>query len=322
MPIIKSSYTPPFYFKNTHFNTIYKTLFIKGQIAYHRERIPTPDNDFLDLDFSTVGSKTLVIAMHGLEGSSQSKYIVSVVNYLNSKAIDCLAANFRGCSGEDNLQLYSYNSGKTDDVNAIIYHVLNKYSYTNILLLGYSMGGNITLKYMGETQNIPSEIKGAVAISTPCNLEGSSLALSKWENRIYLKRFLRSLKSKSLQKLKKFPHNILNKEAILKANNFMEFDNAVTAPVFGFKNAQDYYTQSSSIHFIPTIQKPTLLINALDDTFLSENCYPFALANKHAYLSLETPTYGGHVGFNTALGKTKLYWSEHRIFEFIQHIIS
>lgn len=322
MPVITSTYKPPLLFKNTHLNTVYKTLFYKNDIHYTRTRITTDDDDFLDLDFSLVGSKTLVVAMHGLEGSATSKYMISACNFLNTQNIDCVAVNFRGCSGEDNQQLYSYNSGKTDDVGRIIDYLLNNYDYENIVLLGYSMGGNITLKYLGEHEFIPSFIKGAVTISVPCDLEGSSNALIRWENSLYIQRFLRTLKKKSVEKIAKFPQNQLNKEAILSAKTFTDFDNAVTAPLGGFKNAKDYWTQSSSKQFLPNIQKPTLIVSALDDTFLSESCFPFMEASANEHLFLETPKYGGHVGFNTAIvGKDDL-WSEKRIYKFIQHIIS
>ncbi|WP_456460943.1 YheT family hydrolase [Lutibacter sp.] len=323
MPIVKSTYQPPLLFKNNHFNTIYKTLFFKNNIIYKRKRISTPDNDFLDLDFSIVGSNTLVIAMHGLEGSSRSHYLVSVINYLNSKKIDCVALNFRGCSGEDNNQLYSYNSGKTDDLSTVLNFILKHYSYKNIVLLGYSMGGNITLKYMGETNNkIPSEIKGAVAISVPCDLEGSSDALAKWDNTVYIQRFLKTLKKKTFIKLKKFPNNNIDKAAVLNAKTFEDFDNAVTAPLFQFKNAKDYWNKCSSKPFIPHINKPTLLISALDDSFLNESCYPIEEAENHKYLIFEMPKYGGHVGFNTSYLGKDLLWSEKRISNYIEHIIS
>lgn len=322
MPIISSTYKPPFLFKNTHINTVYKTLFFRDEVPYVRKRIETPDQDFLDLDFSLVPSKTLVIAMHGLEGSSNSKYILSLVNHLNNNNIACVAVNFRGCSGENNKHIQSYHSGKTDDVTTIINYILSNYSYKNLILVGYSMGGNITLKYLGESTIIPSEIKGGIAISAPCDLEGSSNALSKWENTIYMQRFLKTLKKKSLEKIKLFPESNLNKQAILNAKNFADFDAAVTAPLFGFKNAKDYWSQSSSNPFLATIKLPSLIINALDDTFLSESCFPFKTAKQHKLLTLETPTYGGHVGFNTSIPSKDVLWSENRIRTFIQHIIS
>jgi len=321
MPVISSTYKPSFLFKNAHFNTVYKTLFFDHPSNYHRKRIETPDKDFLDLDFSTVNSSTLVIANHGLEGSSNSKYMWSLINHLNAQNMDAIAVNFRGCSGEDNKQPYAYNSGKTDDITVIIDYILNNYSYKNIVLVGYSMGGNIALKYLGET-DVPTEIKGAITISVPCDLEGCSNTLTHWSNRIYLNSFLKTLKEKTLFKIQKFPNSRLDTTAIVNAKTFEDFDNAVTAPLFGYKNAKDYWTQCSSKQFLPAIKIPTLLINAKDDTFLSKSCFPFKEATKNSKLYLETPKYGGHVGFNTtAVGKDPL-WSENRVTSFIQHIIS
>lgn len=322
MPLITSTYKPSLLFKNSHFNTAFKTLFFNNIISYNRKRVETPDNDFIDLDFSTVGSDTLVIAMHGLEGSSQSKYIISVIEHLNSQNMDCVAINFRGCSGDENKKIYSYNSGNTDDLAFIINHLLNHYNYKNMLLLGYSMGGNITLKYLGESSQIPSEIKGAIAVSVPCDLKGSSYALAKWYNRFYLHRFMKTLKEKALKKMKAFPKSILDKDLIQKAKTFKDFDDVVTAPLFGYKNAEDYWSNCSSKEFIESIKLPTLVISALDDSFLSRSCYPINEAKNHEFLVLETPEHGGHVGFNTVVIGKDPGWSENRVSNFIRHIIS
>lgn len=322
MPIIQSNYKPSLFFKNTHLNTSYKTLFTNQSIEYKRKRISTPDLDFLDLDFSIVNSETLVIACHGLEGSSNSKYIISACNYLNSQKLDCLAVNFRGCSGEDNNFMYSYHSGKTDDLSTIINYVLENYKYKNIVLLGYSMGGNIILKYLGENTTIPLAIKCGMAISAPVDLESSSRALEEKHNWFYLNRFLKTLKKKSLNKIEKFPEANLSTEAILSAKTFEDFDNAVTAPLFGFKNAEDYWKQSSSIYLLNEITTPSLLLNAKDDTFLGENCYPIQYAENNLYLNLEIPNYGGHVGFNSSFNSNRNLWSEKRVYQFIKHIIS
>jgi predicted alpha/beta-fold hydrolase len=321
MPLIKSTYHPSFLFKNAHINTVFKTLFYNESIPYTRKRIDTSDGDFLDLDFSIVGSNTLVITLHGLEGSSKSKYLISLVKHLNSLQIDCLAPNFRGCSGEDNTKIYSYNSGKTDDISEVVNYVISTSNYKNIIIVGYSMGGNIALKYLGETINIPSEVKGAIAISVPTDLEGSSRVLGNSNNAIYMNRFLKTLKVKSVQKQEKFNDLRLNIEEINKAKNFSDFDNAVTAPLFGFKNASDYWEKSSSKPFIPFIKLPTLIINALDDSFLSKSCHPIVEADQNNSVFLETPKYGGHVGFNTSLMKSDSLWSENRVSEFIKHII-
>lgn len=321
MPLLESSYIPTFPFENNHINTFYKTAFYKKKIKYNRVRIDTPDLDFIDLDFSVCGSNTLIIAMHGLEGSSESNYMVSAIKYLNSYNLDCVAVNFRGCSGFDNRQIYTYHSGKSDDIKTIINYILQEFKYKRIILLGYSMGGNIVLKYLGETAIIPSRIKGAIAFSVPCDLEGSSKALANPNNKLYLRRFLKTLRKKTLKKINKYPHCSLDRSSVQTATNFEDFDNAVTAPLFGFDKAKDYWEKCSSKQFIPTINIPTLLVNALDDTFLSASCYPFEEAKKHSCFYLETPDHGGHVGFNNSVFSNDQRWSNHRIIDFINSVI-
>ena len=319
MPLINSTYNPSFPFTNTHLNTIHKTLFFRGYTHYSRKRIETPDNDFLDLDFSLTGSDTLIVAMHGLEGSSNSNYIISITNFLNEKGFDVTAVNFRGCSGEDNKNVYAYHSGKTDDLDTILEFITLNYNYKSIVLLGYSMGGNITLKYLGEQKLRFPNIKCAIGVSVPCDLNGSSHELQLPHNKIYMLRFLRTLVEKGVSKAKKHPESRLNIESIKKSKNFIDLDNALTAPLFGFKNAFDYWEKSSSKQFLEQISIPTLILNALDDTFLSESCYPFEIAQNHDSLFLETPKHGGHVGFNTPLWKASNKWSENRITDFIKN---
>lgn len=318
MPLIESTYNPSFPFTNTHINTINKTLFYRGNIQYSRRRIETPDNDFLDLDFSLTGSDTLIIALHGLEGSSKSNYIISTTNFLNKQGLDVVAINFRGCSGEDNRKIYTYHSGKTDDLDTILDFINSNYKYESIALLGFSMGGNITLKYLGEQTLRFSNVKCAIGVSVPCDLKGSSHELQLPHNKIYMLRFLSTLVAKGVSKAEKFPESNLNINAIKKSKNFIDLDNALTAPLFGFKNAFDYWEKSSSKPFLEAISLPTLILNAIDDTFLSESCYPFEIAEKHELLYLETPQYGGHVGFNNPFWKSGKQWSENRIYDFIK----
>jgi len=321
MPILKSNYEPLFLFKNRHLITSYKTFFTNQAISYKRERIYTDDNDFLDLDFSLMNSNSLVILCHGLEGSSKSKYIISACTYLNSQNFDCLAVNFRGCSGTYNNNIYSYHSGKTDDLNTIIKHVLDNYNYKNIVLLGYSMGGNIVLKYLGEYPQFSKLIKCGIAVSVPIDLESSSNELAKKHNRLYLNRFMKTLRSKALYKIEKFPDNSISKQAILTAKTFEDFDNALTAPLFGFKNAKDYWDKSSSLNYLPYLNIPCLILNAKDDSFLAEKCFPIKTAELNKNITLEMPRYGGHVGFNTSIFEKYNFWSEKRIHQYVKHII-
>ena len=319
MPILKSTYKPFFLFKKKHFNTVFRTFFTYNKIEYIRERLELDDGDFIDLDFSNVNSSTIIIALHGLEGSSSSKYILALAKLFNQNKKDFVAVNLRGCSGEPNRLLSSYHSGKTDDLGLIINHIDTNYPHKNILLVGYSLGGNVVLKYLGEQgQNINPKIKCAVTISAPCDLTSSSIKLAGAQNKLYMYKFMNTLKSKTLQKLEQYPDSFLEKKAIKSAKNFYDYDNLYTAPAHGFKNAEDYWAKSSSKPFLYRIKIPTLMISSLDDTFLSDECYPYEIAEKHSQLYLETPKYGGHVGFNSKLIGKNGYWLEKRIVDFVK----
>jgi len=319
MAILKTNtYTPNLFFKNKHFNTLYRYFKTKIKINFVRERMQTADGDFIDLDISSVQSPKLIIALHGLEGSSDSSYIRSLTLFANTHNYDVVAMNYRGCSGVPNVLLSSYHSGKTDDLLAVINYMDKKQKYDEINLVGYSLGGNILLKFMGEPiSNFPKIIKSAVAVSAPCDLKCSALTLDRFWNRIYRYNFLKTLKEKARQKMLKFPDAGLDKSKILKAGNFEIFDTYFTALTHGFKDADDYWQQSSSKQFITDIKVRSLLISALDDPFLSASCYPFKEAKEHKYFDLLTHKHGGHIGFYTGFRTANNYWLEKQILLFI-----
>ena len=317
MPLVKSSFTTPLFFRNGHINTIYRQLVMTETNHYNRKRIMTWDHDFIDLDFSTVNSNQLVILIHGLEGSSESNYVLSTSKVLNAAGYDTVSLNLRGCSGEDNLLLSTYHSGKTDDVDFVINHILENYNYENIMIVGYSLGGNLTLKYFGE-YDTPTQVSCGVAISVPIDLESSCQEMSKPKNFFYMARFLKSLRSKVIEKSRKYPNFNVNLKALLKARSFEEFDELYTAPVFGFSSAQDYWKKASSKQYLPKIQKPTLLITSKDDPFLTEECYPYKEAMNSKKFYLEVTKYGGHVAFLTDFSTKKTKWLENRILHFLK----
>lgn len=308
-----SSYQPPFFLFNAHLETIYPALLRRVPLqAYTRERIATPDQDFLDLDWVKQDAGRLVIISHGLEGNSQRSYIKGMARMCLANNFDVLTWNYRGCSEEMNRELRFYHSGATDDVGVVVNHAI-ACGYTNITLIGFSLGGNLTLKYIGEQQP-PKEVKKAVAFSVPLDLHSSCIQISRPSNRIYSERFLKSLKKKIITKA------AFRKELDIKGidaiASLIEFDDQFTAPIHGFKNAVDYYTQSSSLQFLTCITIPTLIINAQNDPFLSKDCYPAATLHDHPFARFESPAYGGHVGF-AQFNKNGLYWSEERAMEFI-----
>lgn len=315
MLINNSSYSnPPFYLFNSHLETIVPSMFRKIEGVYERDRLELSDGDFLDLDWMRGHKDKLIIISHGLEGNSERHYSKGVARYFYQRGWDALAWNCRGCSGEINRLPRFYHHGATEDIAAVIDHAIKK-KYTQIALVGFSMGGSMSLKYTGERKDkLPPEIKSVVAFSVPCDLGASARELDKPNKKFYLNRFLNKLEKKIKAKSLKFP-DLISADAFEKVKTFRDFDNRYTAPLHGFADADDFYKKASSGPYISSIQIPTLIVNALNDPFLPNACYPFDIAKTHPNVQLETPNRGGHVGFSLA-GKSES-WMEVRSFEFV-----
>ncbi|MGZ0708568.1 YheT family hydrolase [Coraliomargarita sp. W4R53] len=314
-------YAPPFGFRSAHLQTIYPTLFRKVSVITNaRERITTPDGDFIDLDWSQrEGSKRLVVITHGLEGHSRSHYCQGMATAFQKAGWDAIAWNFRGCSGEPNHQLRSYHSGATGELQIVLEHIFATTGYQEVALVGFSLGGNLTLKYIGDLgSKIDSRICGAVGFSVPCDLASSAKQLEHWKNRIYMARFMRSLRQKIREKAQRFPGK-LSLEGLDTMRTFAEFDDAYTGPIHGYTGADDYWTQCSCRHVLTNIAVPTLLVNALDDPFLTPPCYPYEAADSTPSFKLETPAHGGHLGFVT-FNNENVYWSERRAVAFMENV--
>lgn len=321
MPLIgQSSYTARGVFKNAHINTIFPSLFRKiPQIYDRRERIYTPDDDFFDIDWIERGNEKVIVALHGLEGCSENHYVVWMLKYFAERQWDTVGMNFRSCSGEMNKQLKSYNMGETMDVQFLLHYLVEEKKYRQIAIVGFSLGGSVCLNLLGrDVAQLPSQLIGGVAFSVPCDIPTANVEINKWQNFIYLQRFLVSLNEKAAIKSKQFPE-IFDLQ-LKKPRNFDAFDEAYTAPAHGFESAMEYWTKSSSLQHLPQLDRPVLLVNALDDSFLSKECFPKDLAQEHQYLHLEIPEYGGHIGF-VGQNKQGPYWPEKRTFEFLDKLV-
>ena len=310
------AYRAPFPWFGSHIQTIASGL-SRGSTAvpYVRERIETSDGDFLDLDWSRQSppGSSLAIIAHGLEGHSRRPYVLGMVRAFNGSGHDALAWNFRGCSGEPNRLLRFYHSGCSDDLQCVIDHVREHGEYESVILVGFSLGGNICLKYLGEQGgDVPHQIKAAVALSVPCDLRASAMRVAERSNIFYLRRFLRTMRQKVRDKSRIMPGR-LNLEGIEGLRNFGEFDDRFTAPLNGFDSAEEYWRQCSSRQFLASIRLPTLIVNARNDPFLTSACFPIAEAMASDCVYLEMPRHGGHVGFPDRGGT---YWSERRALEF------
>lgn len=319
MPVIQSTYKPPFYFKNGFISTVYSGLIRRVSLKQERERITLSDGDFLDLDwsYSKEKSKKLIILLHGLEGHGQRPYMTGTAKHFNANGIDAVCINFRGCSGENNLNYNSYHSGFTEDLHAVIQHAISSKNYSEIYLKGISLGGNVILKYLGEHSAIPNQVKAGVAVSIPCDLYGSCKELHKLKNKLFHDRFLKDLVEHLKEKQKLFPEAITLEE-VNSIRTLIGFDNTYTSKAHGFKDAVDYYEKSSSLQFLQDIKTPTLILNALNDSFLSPECFPIKEAKNNPNLHLEMPNHGGHAGF---VDKKNLYYNEKRALEFIKTML-
>lgn len=310
-------YRPPLLFSNGHIQTLFPPVFRKKPfIQYTRERIDTPDGDFLDIDWSCRSSKKLAVISHGLEGSSDRAYVRGMAAALNENGWDCLAWNCRSCSGEPNRLLRSYHNGVTDDLACVIEHAAKKGRWDCISLVGFSMGGNLSLLYLGR-ETVHPLVKKTVVFSVPCDLASSADTLARPANKFYMKRFLVMLHQKIKAKAKLFPGRI-DDAGYSKIKDFRDFDNRYTAPIHGFKNAEDYWTKCSSKPYLFGIKTKTLIVNAKNDPFLPPPCFPEQEVRQNPNVSLLMPSSGGHVGF-IRFNSKNIYWSEQVAVDFLNH---
>ncbi len=320
MPLLQSTYNRPLWLANKHLETIYPALFRPdAQIEAERERLELSDGDFLDLDWYKQGSDKLIVLSHGLEGSSTSPYLKWMAKRLFAQGWDVLAWNYRGCSDTPNRLMRFYHSGESNDLRSMLALAVYPKPYTDVALIGFSVGGNITMKYLGEQGNdLEPRLRCALAFSVPCDLTASAVQLAKWQNSLYMKRFMDSLKKKMCEKATRFPQ--IDTAPLKNMRTFDLFDEIYTAPLHGFKNASEYWRLNSSKPFIQHIKLPTLLISAANDPFLTAECFPLEEAQKMPNFSLEMPKHGGHCGFSQ-FNNTGFYWSEERSVEFIQQYL-
>jgi uncharacterized protein len=321
MPIIQNStYKPATFFKNHHLNTLYPALFRSSKgIDFQRVRYELPENDFFDADWSFQNknptTERLVICIHGLEGNARRPYMVGMMRRFNKEGMDAVGLNLRGCSGEPNRLLQGYHSGHTADLDFLINTIIRENKYTDITLIGFSVGGNIALKYGGEKGDLIAQpIKRIIAFSVPCDLKSCSLEFEKQTNWFYQWQFLLTLKQKARIQNARFP-NRFDLDKVLTAKYFRQFDDYYTSVINGFKDAEDYWEKASCQTHLPNIKIPSLLVSALDDSFLAATCYPTDFAQSSDLFHLEMPKFGGHLGFMSPDTEGTL-WTENRAFEF------
>lgn len=258
----------------------------------NRLEIPTPDNDFLEIDYRIKDdSKSIITLFHGLEGSTERYYIIELIKVLLRERFSVVAVNFRGCGSKPNKRPRFYHSGETGDYQTVFNWIQNHHPDKKIGAVGFSLGGNALLKYLGE-QKSNSPLTAAVAISVPYDLRLGSIILSKGFHRIYEYRFLRTLRLKLNKKRQQYPNL-----PTFDGSTLYEFDDQVTAKIHGFKDAEEYYKQCSSRRFIDDIRTDTLLIHSKKDPLCPIETMPLSKINRNKYTDYIITGQGGHVGF-------------------------
>jgi uncharacterized protein len=329
--LIETTFKPAWWLNNAHLQTLYPALMRKmpSQSGMRRERLITPDNDFIDIDWCGNSNQALVILLHGLTGSSHSGYIKGLQIALSAEGFRSVALNFRGCSGEYNNSARCYHSGETEDIHFLYQTLRQRESDTPFAAVGFSLGGNVLLKWLGEQGNKLS-LFAATAVSVPLVLSTCATKLDNGFSKIYRENLLLELKhhvlakQRYLENLGKFQEAEKIKQLgdLSGIKSFWQYDDRVVAKLHGFKNVQDYYQRSSSRQFLKSIAITTLLIQAIDDPFMTQEVLP-GLDELSPSIHLEITQGGGHVGFIAGeLPFRPVYWLEQRIPEFLKQHLS
>jgi uncharacterized protein len=310
---------PAWWCPGAHLQTIWGGV-LRGhpELPLTRVRWELPDGDFLDADELAAGpGAPILIVLHGLESSSQSANTLGILDQAHRRGWGGIAMNFRGCSGTPNRLRRSYHGGETGDLAWVVRKAAADHPDSPLLLIGFSLGGNVLLKYLGEQgEGLAPAVRGAAAVSAPVDLARSARGLTHGFSRVYGDRLVANLKRKTLLKLSRHP-DLVNADALRAVRTLEEFDDLVTGPVHGFKDADEYWAKSSSAQFLPRIRRPTLLINAKDDPFLPADAIPAQAVAENRYLRGEFPEHGGHLGFLMGSPWAPVNWAEERAAEFL-----
>jgi predicted alpha/beta-fold hydrolase len=318
----QAKFKPAWWLPNAHYQTLWQVFFRRSikHLSLRRERIELADGDFVDLDWVGNNNAPIVLILHGLEGSAKSFYVRGMLQAVLKQGWRGVCMNFRSCSGERNRLARAYHSGETADIAEVAHVLRQREPQTLLAAIGFSLGGNVLLKWLGETGR-QNPLTAAVAISVPFELEKAAERMTRGFSQVYQWRLLRSVYKKIQWKFQAQAAPMVI-PSLHKIRTFRDFDNQVTAPLHGFVDAKDYYTQASSRQFLPAICVPTLLLQAEDDPFVGNDSLPqqYELSKQ---VMLEITKKGGHVGFVAGqFPWCAQYWLEQRAPDFLGKYLS
>jgi uncharacterized protein len=321
------TYTPAWWVPGAHLRTLWGKLLRRPPPLETRiERWMMDDGDEIELRRLQPGGAGAshggrLLVLHGLEGTIRSHYLRGLLALAHERGWAADALIFRTCNGEMTRARRLYHSGETTDLDGVVRRLLREHPNQPLALAGFSLGGNVLLKWLGEHgEDLPRQVRAAAAVSVPFDLERGSRFIERGFARVYTRHFLRTLRAKAKLKLEHAP-GLFDAEALERARTLFDFDDAVTAPVHGFADATDYYQRSSSLQFLSAIRRPTLLLSAYDDPFLPPTVLREVeeVARGNGYLSVEFHRRGGHVGFISGRAPwAPRYYAEHRVLGFLE----
>jgi len=313
--IAPADFTPAWWLPGPHLQTLWPALFRPTRpVSLTRERLELPDGDFIDIDW-TGDAGPIVVILHGLQGSSRSPHVQSLLRSVTRCGWRGAVMHFRGCGGEANRLPRTYHSGETGDVGYFLRRLRERYPHAPVAAVGYSLGGNVLLKWLAE-RGAGAELSAAVAVSVPFLLARAADRLDRGLSRMYRRHFIADLHRTVVEKFRHRP-GPLDLDAVRRARTFRGFDDRVTAPLHGFRDAAHYYDVASCRQYLRGVARPTLVIQALDDPFMTRDVVP-----RHEELSpsirLELSAAGGHVGFVEGSAPwSARCWLEERIPRFL-----
>jgi predicted alpha/beta-fold hydrolase len=332
LPFSAETFEPHLLFRNSHVQTLAGEYFRpKKGLEFRRVRLDTPDGDFVDLDFPEISNYTwkdlgekapILYFLHGLEGDARRGYAQDLYKGAAKAGFRAVGLNYRSCSGEMNRNPRFYHMGATDDVGFVHQWLLKEFPDAPMVMVGVSLGGNILLKYLGECGDaLPERVVAGAAISPPFVATGHQPLSDEALGRIYGRHLLKRLQAKVRQKAEMLRETKAKPDAALAAKTLRDFDNAITAPLHGFKDASDYYAQSNSINFVADIRRPTLVIRSKDDPFFNADI-PYEKIDANPYLYSAFPEYGGHVGFIEGTTPFNYQnWAQRQVLRFFEMIL-
>jgi len=319
--VAEEAFRPAWWLPGPHAQTLWASLCRPlPRPRLERQRLELPDGDFLDLDWSAprAPAAPLLLVLHGLEGSARSAHVRGLVHAATRRGMQALVVHFRGCGGRSNRLARSYHSGETGDLDLVVRRLRERWPQRALAVAGFSLGGNVLLKWLGE-HGRTAPVDAAAAVCVPMDLAVCAARMEQGFSRLYLWWLVRALKRKVLAKHGRRPGE-LDLARVRRARGFREFDDLVTAPLHGFRDAGEYYRLASSRPYLAAIRRPTLIVQARDDPFMTAQVLPDA-ASLPPQVELAAPAHGGHVGFVAGRGPLGLrprYWLEQRLLDFLE----